>query len=90
MNGSYVYDNANAWEIVERDIVPGIGTYDAVGKMQGASLFGDAGNDYLFGGARSDYLSGGVDKDTIFGGEGQDVIDGGLDNDVLLYEKKVA
>lgn len=83
-NGSYTYDNPGLVDIVESNIVPTDGAYDAIGKMQGASLFGDAGDDYLFGGARADYLSGGLGKDTIFGGEGHDVIDGGLESDFIL------
>lgn len=84
LDGQYYYNALEGWEFNERDIIPGGGTYESSAKMQGVSLFGDAGNDFLMGGLRSDYLSGGADKDTIAGGEGQDVIDGGQANDLLM------
>jgi|GEM_PF-2414290 len=63
---------------------------DTLVAVDGARLFGNAGNDRLLGSAGADYLDGGDGNDTFIGSLGSDTIIGGEGYDTLDYSAMTA
>ena len=61
----------------------GADRYEGALSNHGATVNGDAGDDFLIGGRGGDSLSGGTGNDTIDGGGGGDTLNGGDGDDKL-------
>ncbi|MGO1078276.1 calcium-binding protein [Inquilinus sp. CA228] len=70
---------------VERLILTGSGSINAIGGDAADTLVGNAGANTLTGNGGADFLSGGDGNDILRGGASQDVLDGGNGTDAVTY-----